>query len=197
MIIILSIIIVFKTASKFLFFFSYFFIIFLDSKPTLAQNDLVKPSPKIRSRTRPPTSGLEQPTQNKENNEITPSVTKIASIDVKGINNEVENKTKNTTKTTVPPVPKLRKSKAKTENDSRISSEQQEAEKVRIRKKKTDPKVSVFTLNLILLITLYSRYLSENHRHSHLPLYANLIRFKIVVIWYCVVNPQLLHCVVL
>ena len=129
----------------------------LDSKPTIAQNDL-KPAPKIRSRTRPPVviSGSEatnpieknhERKQNKENNKITTPAVKVSSIDLetKGINvlcKETEKKnTEKTQKSTVPPVPKLRKSKAKTENDS---SEQQEAEKVRIRKKKAspDPKVS-------------------------------------------------------
>ena len=173
----------------------------LDSKPTIAQNDL-KPSPKIRSRTRPPVviSGSEatrtenpvvknhERKQNKENNQITTPAVKVSSIDLetKGINVLCkETAKKNTEKSTVPPVPKLRKSKTKTENDSRISSEQQEAEKVRIRKKKADPKVSIFNLTLIILITLYSRYLSENHRHSRLPLYANLIRFSLDVILCC------------
>ena len=102
---------------------------------------MVKPSPKIRSRTRPP-AVVENPTQknherkqNKENNEITTPVIETKKINV--LCNETE-------KTTVPPVPKLRKSKTKTENDS--SEQQQEAEKVRIRKKKAspDPKVSLF-----------------------------------------------------
>ena len=103
---------------------------------------MVKPSPKIRSRTRPPAVvTLENPThknherkQNKENNEIT---TPVETKKINVLCNETE-------KTTVPPVPKLRKSKTKTENDS--SEQQQEAEKVRIRKKKAspDPKVSLF-----------------------------------------------------
>ena len=92
--------------------------------------------------------------QNKENNKITTPAVKVSSIDLetKGINvlcKETENKnTEKTQKSTVPPVPKLRKSKAKTENDS---SEQQEAEKVRIRKKKAspDPKVS-FSISIWL-----------------------------------------------
>ena len=122
----------------------------------------MKPSPKIRSRTRPPVTGVtggstdpvqknHERKQNKENNKITTPAVKVSSIDLetKGINvlcKETEKKnTEKTQKSTVPPVPKLRKSKAKTENDSRISSEQQEAEKVRIRKKKAspDPKVSI------------------------------------------------------
>ena len=150
----------------------------------------MKPSPKIRSRTRPPVTGVtggstdpvqknHERKQNKENNKMTTPAVKVSSIDLetKGINVLCKETEKKNTDKTVPPVPKLRKSKAKTENDS---SEQQEAEKVRIRKKKAspDPKVSFFNLNLIIFITLYSRYLSENHRHSRLPLYANLIRFS-------------------
>ena len=114
----------------------------------------MKPSPKIRSRTRPAvvTSGPESTNsvqknherkQDKENNQITTPSVKVSSVDLetKGINvlcNETEKKN---TKNTNPPVPKLRKSKAKAQN---VSIDQQEAEKVRIRKKKAspDPKVS-------------------------------------------------------